>query len=68
MDECTDVLCYTAKLRAPLQAFCARRRGSVTPPLARLAAVADADPEGCSAIRRLYSTDWALYKRHCLAV
>ena len=69
VDECTEVLCYATPLRAPLQAFCARRGGGVGGGAAllpsRRGAAVDPDEEGCAAIRRLYDADWALYQRHC---
>ena len=72
VDECTDVLCYTSHLRAPLQAYCAARGGGggggggAAAVAAAPSAAADSDAEGCAAVRKLYETDWELYQRHCL--
>ena len=67
VDACTDVICYASSLRVPLQAYCARRRVIVAPVVAAPVVAADASDKGCAAIRRLYSHDWALYQKHCLA-
>lgn len=69
VDGCTDVLCYTPHLRAPLQAYCAARGGGGGAAAAAVStganAAADEDAEGCAAVRKLYQADWELYQRHC---